>query len=81
MIRPLALAGAAFMAVTVSACATQPHTDATMLSGSHPMAPKAGSMSDRVMPWRSSDCTKSALAAMPPEHRKLCEAQSQPHNP
>jgi hypothetical protein len=81
MTRPLALASAAIMAVSLSACATQKHSDATMLAGSHAMAPKAGMMSDKAMPSRSMDCSKAALETMPPEHRKLCEQQAQPHNP
>ena len=75
-----ALAGAVILAVTVSACASQPHTDATMLSGSHAMPPKGGYMSDRSMPAWSADCTKEALATMPPEHRAACE-KAQSHNP
>lgn len=77
----LALAGAASLALAVSACANQPHTDATMLSGAHAMpGPKAGFMNDRVMPSRSADCTKEALDKMPPEHREMCE-KAQAHKP
>lgn len=50
MTKLLALTGAAFMAVSVSACATQPHSDAAMLQGSHSMPPKGGYMSDKSMP-------------------------------
>jgi hypothetical protein len=77
----LALA-AATLTLAVSACATPPHTDANMLSGVHPMAPKGGVMSDAAMPYRSADCTKAALEKMPPEHRALCEgAHSQTPKP
>ena len=76
----LALAGAASLALAVSACASGPHTDASMLSGSHPMPPKGGFMSDRSMPSRSADCTKEALDKMPPEHREMCE-KAQTHKP
>lgn len=74
----LPLAGGLLAAATLSACASQPHTDATMLSGSHPMAPKAGMMSDKAMPNRSADCTKEALDKMPPEHRAECEKVAAP---
>lgn len=74
MNRTFAWAGAAILAATLSACASGPHTNASMLSGSHIMpGPKAGNMSDRVMPSRSADCTEAALANMPPEHRQACE--------
>lgn len=60
--------------VALSACTSGPHTDANMATGSHVMpGPKAGTMSDRVMPSRSADCTEAALATMPPEHRQICE--------
>jgi Spy/CpxP family protein refolding chaperone len=80
MKKTIALAAAAILALAVSACATQPHTDAAMLSGSHPMAPKAGVMSDKAMPSRSFDCTTMALDKMPPEHRAQCE-KTQPQTP
>lgn len=74
MNRTMAWAGAAILAATLSACASGPHTDASMLSGWHIMpGPKAGVMPDRAMPSRSADCTESALASMPQEHRQLCE--------
>lgn len=76
-------AGVAIVAAAVSACATGPHTDASMLSGSHAMpGPKSGTMSDQVMPSRSQDCSEAALANMPPEHRQICEkALAKPNNP
>lgn len=74
MNRTIALAAAAVLAVTLSACAGGPHTNASMLSGSHVMpGQKAGVMSDRVMPSRSADCTDEALAKMPVEHHAICE--------
>lgn len=46
----------------------------SMLSGTHNMpGPKAGTMSNQVMPERSPACSPEALAAMPPEHRLACE--------
>lgn len=60
-------------ALMVSACATQPHSDASMLAGQHPMAPKQGMMSDKAMPGRSADCAQAALEKMPPDHRRMCE--------
>ena len=67
-------AGAVVVAAVVSACASGPHTNASMLSGSHMMpGAKAGLVGDRVMPSRSADCTVTALANMPPEHRQICE--------
>lgn len=76
-------ASVAVLAVIVSACATGPHTEGTMLSGSHQMpGVKVGNMSDRAMPSHSPDCTEAALANMPPEHRLLCEkTQGKPSNP
>ena len=67
--------GMALIALT-AACEPRPHTDDTMLSGSHimstPMSTPQRSMPDRVMPSHSFDCTEEALAAMPPEHRQAC---------
>jgi hypothetical protein len=74
MFRSVAWAAAAIAAVALSACATQPHSDAAMLSGTHSMPNKAGVMADSAMPSRSVDCMESALATMPPEHRQACEA-------
>ena len=62
---------AGLIAMSLGGCASQPHR---MFAGSHPMAPKAGSMPDRAMPERSSDCSERALKKMPPEHRRQCEA-------
>jgi hypothetical protein len=57
----------------IAACEPRPHTDDTMLSGSHIMStPKTGTMSDRVMPAGSINCSPEALATMPPEHRQAC---------
>ncbi len=80
MSKATALADAVILAETVSACASQPHTDATMLSSSHAMPPQGGYMSDRSIPAWSADCTKEALDKMPPEHRGACE-KAQFHNP
>lgn len=69
----------AILAGAVSACTTGPHSDASMLSGSHAMpGPKSGTMSDQVMPSRSQDCTEAALANMPADHRKACEQKPNP---
>ncbi len=74
MNRAIGLAGAAVVAAILSACASGPHTQATMATGSHVMpAPKGGVMPDRSMPSHSADCTEAALATMPPEHRQACE--------
>lgn len=75
MIRLLALA-AAIAALSLTACASSPHTDANMAQGSHVMtgSGKSSVMSDRWMPSRSSDCSESALAKMPSDHREACEA-------
>jgi hypothetical protein len=76
MKRAMVWAGAVVLAATVSACAPGPHTDDTMLRGTHnmPGPPKAtGTMSNEVMPSRSPDCSPEALANMPPEHRQACE--------
>ncbi len=53
------------------------HPDNEMLRGTHTMqgTPKPGSMSNKVMPSRSPDCSPEALANMPPEHRKACEGR------
>jgi hypothetical protein len=77
-IKVFAIAGAAAMALGVSACATQPHSDETMLSGSHSMPPKGAYMADKAMPAWSGDCSKAALEKMPPEHRAMCEKQAAP---
>ena len=46
----------------------------SMLSGTHNMpGPKAGTMSNQVMPENSPACSPEALATMPPEHRLACE--------
>ena len=74
MKKTMGLVGAAILAGVLSACTTGPHTDASMLSGSHAMpGPKSGTMSDQVMPSHSQDCTEAALANMPADHRKACE--------
>ena len=74
MKKTTAWVGIAILAGVLSACTTGPHTEASMLSGSHVMpGPKSGTMSDRVMPSRSQDCTEAALANMPADHRKACE--------
>lgn len=80
MSKAIALAGAVILAVIVSACASQPHTDATMLSGSHAMPPKDGYMSDRSMPGGAPFAPREALDKMPPEHRAARE-RAQSHNP
>ena len=43
--------GATILVVTVSACAPQPHTDDTMLRGTHTMqgTPKPGAMSNEAI--------------------------------
>jgi hypothetical protein len=76
MIKLLSLTAAVLAAAALSACATEPHSDAAMLAGQHTMAPKAGMMSDKAMPNRSADCTPEALANMPPEHRQACEGKT-----
>jgi hypothetical protein len=43
------------------------------------MAPKAGSMPDKMMPERSPDCSEEALKNMPPEHRQACERSAKPN--
>jgi len=78
MTKFVALAAAGLLSLALGACASQPHSDATMLAGSHPMAPKAGNMSDRAMPDRSANCSEDALKNMPPEHRKMCEQAPKP---
>lgn len=46
----------------------------SMLSGTHNMpGTKAGTMSNQVMPERSSACAAEAVATMPPEHRLACD--------
>ena len=82
MNKAVLLTSAVMLAATLSACASGPHTVDTMATGSHVMpGPKAGTMSDRVMPSRSADCTDEALAKMPPEHRQACEAaRAKPNN-
>ena len=80
MTKLVALAAAAAMAATVTACASQPHSEADMLSGQHPMPPK-GWMADRAMPSKSQDCTEEALAKMPPEHRQACQQAQQQQQP
>lgn len=74
----LRLAAAGLIAFGLAACASAPHTDQTMLSHSHPMAPKAGDMPDRMMPQRSPDCSEAALKTMPAKHREMCEAAAKP---
>ncbi len=74
MKRAIALAGAAVIAAALSACASGPHTQASMATGTHVMpGPKGGVMPDRSMPSHSADCTEAALATMPAEHRAACE--------
>lgn len=74
MNRMIALAAVTIITATLSACANGPHTKDSMLSGSHVMpGSKAGTMSDRAMPSRSANCTESALASMPADHRQACE--------
>ena len=77
MRKAVALAGAAMVAVTVAACAPQPHTESSMTSGTHGMQglPKPGVMSNQVMPERSAYCAPERLATMPPEHRQYCQRQ------
>ena len=73
MKRAMVWAGAVVLVAAVSACAPRPHTDDTMLSGTHNMpGPKTGTMSNEVMPSRSPDCSPAALANMPIEHRQAC---------
>lgn len=76
MKRMIGLAAAAVLVGFTTACEPWPHTEDTMLSGSHimytPMSTPQRSMPDRVMPSRSHDCTEEALATMPPEHRQAC---------
>ena len=76
MKRTIGLAVAAMLIALTAACEPWPHTDDTMLSGSHimytPMSTPQRSMPDRVMPSRSPDCREEALATMPPEHRQAC---------
>lgn len=72
----IGLAAAAVLVGFTAACEPQLHTEDTMLSGSHimytPMSTPQRSMPDRIMPSRSRDCSKEALATMPPEHRQAC---------
>ena len=74
--RTIGLGAAAVLVALTIACEPRPHTDDTMLSGSHimstPMSTPQRSMPDRVMPSRSPDCREEALATMPPEHRQAC---------
>jgi hypothetical protein len=70
----LVVAGAVTLAGALSACATQPHTQASMTEGAHVMGPKS-MMGDAAMPSHSLNCTPEALASMPPEHRQACEKQ------
>ena len=73
MKRTIGLAAAAVLVALTVACEPRPHTEDTMLSGSHIMStPKTGVMSDRVMPSGSMNCSSEALATMPPEHRQAC---------
>lgn len=76
MKRTIGWATAAVLVGFTAACEPHPHTDDTMLSGSHvmytPMSTPQRSMPDRLMPSRSRDCTEEALATMPPEHRQAC---------
>ena len=76
MKRTLGFAAAVVLVGFTAACELLPHTDDTMLSGSHvmytPMSTPQRSMPDRLMPSRSRDCTEEALATMPPEHRQAC---------
>jgi hypothetical protein len=75
MNRAIAWATVAVLTATITACAPQPHTDDTMLMGTHSMPgpAKPGAMSNQAMPSRSPDCAPEALATMPPEHRLACE--------
>jgi len=77
MKRILALTGAVGIAVSLGACAPQPHTEQTMTSGTHgmPGLPKPGVMSNQMMPERSAYCTPERLATMPPEHRAYCQSR------
>ena len=79
MKRAMIWAGAVALAAAVSACAPGPHTDDTMLRGTHnmPVGTKANTMSNEVMPTRSPDCSPAALANMPPEHRQACAQRNQ----
>lgn len=76
MKRTIGLAVGAVLIALTAACEPRPHTEDTMLSGSHvmytPMSTPQRSMTDRLMPSRSPDCTEEALATMPPEHRRAC---------
>jgi hypothetical protein len=73
MKRAIGWAAAAALVALTAACEPRPHTEDTMLSGSHIMStPKTSIMSDRVMPSGSINCSPEALATMPPEHRQAC---------
>jgi hypothetical protein len=76
MKRTIGLGVGAVLIALIAGCELRPHTEDTMLSGSHimstPMSTPQRSMPDRVMPSHSRDCTERALAAMPPEHRQAC---------
>lgn len=77
MKKAIAWAAAVIMAATVTACASQPHTEQSMTAGAHgmPGLPKPGTMSNQVMPERSAYCRPERLATMPPEHRQYCQPQ------
>lgn len=77
MIRILAVSAAGLMALGLSGCASEPHSDANMMSGAHAMGSKS-MMSDKAMPSHSRNCTPEALANMPPEHRQMCQEQAPP---
>lgn len=76
MKRTIGLAAVVVLVGFTAACEPRPHTDDTMLSGSHimdtPMSKPPRSMPDRVMPSHSYNCSEEALATMPPEHRQAC---------
>ena len=80
MKRTMALVGAVVVAVGLAACAPQQPTSDMSMYGTHnmPGPGKVGTMSNKVMPERSPNCSPEALASMPPEHRAACGLQSNP---